>query len=68
MIVVPNYIAEGVEKWLDDFDKKLDTPMTIKDREYNRQSMIEYGLKHNKLPPIEETFKRLNDAKQEKSE
>lgn len=61
--VVPDYIREGVEKWLNDLDKQLDSPMTKKDRENNRENLIRCGLRFNKLPPIKETIKQLKDLK-----
>ena len=68
LAVVPDYIEEGVEKWLNDLDEKLDKPMTKKDRENNKEELIRYGLRFNKLPPIEETLKQINDAVQKGDE
>lgn len=59
MIVVPNYISEGVEKWLLEFDSKTTIKMTEKERITNKEKLIEYGIRFNKLPSVEDTIRTL---------
>lgn len=63
MIIVPTYITEAVNRWLDELSEKLDSPMSKKERDYNQESLINYGLKFNKLPSIDETIKQINQSK-----
>jgi len=64
LTVIPDYIDEGVEQWLNDLDKQMDSPMTKEDREHNREMLVTYCFKFNRLPPMEETIKQLKFAKE----
>lgn len=59
LTIIPDYIEEGVEKWLIEFDNKTTIKMTDNERETNKQKLIEYGIRFNKLPSVEETIRTL---------